>query len=96
MDTYTPDSTLVANAQGLGLAPVEQSDGSVLAPIGKTPGIARPVSQNVATGKATGAVFEYAPSGYDGHFVATMNPAAVADWMAFLSSFWATGVATVN
>ena len=34
-----------------------------------------------------GAVFQYDPAGaFDGHFVATQAPAAIADWKAFLTS----------
>ena len=36
------------------------------------------------------------PSGDDGHFVATKNPMAIADWSAFIESYLATGTATVK
>jgi predicted esterase len=93
-DTYTPASTLNANGQSLGLAPV-----------GKSPegygGVAinRPVSQNVTlpdqTSKRTAALFPYDPDTYDGHFVATKNPAAIADWSAFVESYLATGTPAI-
>ena len=83
-DTYTPRSTLEANARSLGLAPA----GTLLEDFG-TPPIARPVTANMMGGdsaKRTAAVFQYQPGAYDGHFVA-----AQADWMAFLQSYLATG-----
>ena len=92
-DTYTPRSTLEANARSLGLAPV----GTAIEAYAVTP-IARPVTPNVTAGdsvKRTAAVFQYEPSGYDGHFVATQNPAAQADWMAFLQSYFATGTPAI-
>jgi hypothetical protein len=93
-DSYTPRSTLEANARSLGLPPV--------APIledFQVKGIARPVSLNGPAGDGamrTAAVFQYhPPDGGDGHFVAQESPAAVADWSAFVSSFLATGTPTV-
>jgi hypothetical protein len=88
-DTYTPRSTLDANARSLGLAPVGTAidDDTVTA-------ITRPVSANVTAGdsaKVTAAVFQYEPNGYDGHFVALQNPTAQADWMAFLQSYFSLG-----
>jgi len=88
-DTYTPRSTLDANARSLGLAPVGTAidDYTVTA-------ITRPVSANVTAGdsaKVTAAVFQYEPNGYDGHFVALQNPTAQADWMAFLQSYFSLG-----
>jgi hypothetical protein len=92
-DTYTPRSTLDANARSLGLSPV----GTVLEDFG-TPAIPRPVTGNVTGGdskKRTAAVFQYEASGDDGHFVATKNAAASADWMAFLQSYLSTGTPVV-
>ena len=60
--------------------------------------ISRPVSANLmlASGKkVTAAVFPYDPDQYDGHFVATKNPTAIADWSAFVQSYLATGTPTV-
>jgi hypothetical protein len=90
-DTYTPKSTLDANARSLGnLPPV----GAVLEDYG-VPALARPASLNFTladkTTKRTAVVVQYAPSGYDGHFVALQNPAAVADWSTFLETYLATG-----
>jgi hypothetical protein len=93
MDTYTPASTLTANGRSLGLAPVDEQPMSY-----GTPAIARPVTANMTSSdgmKRTAALFPYAPDGYDGHFVATKNPAAIADWSAFLQSYLATGTPTV-
>jgi hypothetical protein len=92
-DTYTPRSTLDANARSLGLAPA----GTLIEDYG-TPPITRPVTANVMGGddvKRTAAVVQYQPGGYDGHFVATQNPAAVTDWTAFLQSYLAGGNPTI-
>jgi len=92
-DTYTPRATLEANARSLGLPPVAP----VLEDYG-TIGIPRPVSMNMTSAgavKRTAAAFQYAPAAYDGHFVALRNPAAVADWTAFLQSAFATGTPAV-
>jgi hypothetical protein len=92
-DTYTPRSTLQANALSLGLAPA----GKVLDDYG-TAAITRPVAANVLASDGamrTAAVVQYDPSGYDGHFVALQNPTATADWTAYLTSFFATGKPTI-
>jgi hypothetical protein len=92
-DSYAPRSTLEANARALGIPPVAPLVEDYL-----VPGITRPVSRNLKGGDGaprTAAVFQYRPDGYDGHFVAQQNPAAVADWSAFVSSFLATGTPTV-
>jgi predicted esterase len=92
-DTYTPRSTLEANALSLGIAPV----GTVIEDFG-TPAIVRPVTANQVGGDSvprTAGVFQYAPGSYDGHFVATMNNAAIADWTAFLQSYFATGTPAI-
>jgi hypothetical protein len=55
----------------------------------------RPVIHDVTGGDnadRTSATFQYAPSGYDGHFVAISNPDAVTDWTNFLSAYLSTGV----
>src|SRR5262249_52687355 len=88
-DTYAPKATLELNARGLGLKPVspilEQID-----PVNMSLGtpISRPVT-NIP------AVFQYAPTSGDGHFVAFQNATAKADWVAFLSSYFATGTPVV-
>ena len=92
-DTYTPRSTLEANARSLGLAPA----GTLIEDFG-TPAIARPVTANMMGGdrvKRTAAVFQYQPTTYDGHFVATQNPTAISDWAAFLKSYLATGTPAI-
>jgi hypothetical protein len=93
-DTYTPGSTLDATIASLGLP----QDGQVVLDSGLPASTKRPTSLNVtgADGqKRTAGVYTYAPDGYDGHFVATKNPKAVADWSAFLQSYLATGTPTV-
>jgi hypothetical protein len=92
MDTYTPASTLDASVASLGLP----EDGTA-GPAGPAP-TKRPTSLNVMGGdgmKRTAGVYVYAPSGYDGHFVATMNPSAVTDWSAFIESYLMTGTPVV-
>jgi hypothetical protein len=92
-DTYTPRSTLEANARSLGLSPA----GTVLEDYG-TSAIARPVTANVNGSDGaprTAAVLQYEPNGYDGHFVATKNAAALADWTAYLTSYFTTGKPTI-
>ena len=92
-DTYTPRSTLDANARSLGLPPA----GTVIDEFMVTP-ITRPVTLNL-TGSdlvpRTAGVLQYAPNGYDGHFVATENDAAIADWTAYLTSYFTTGTPTI-
>jgi hypothetical protein len=92
-DTYTPRSTLEANARSLGLSPA----GTVIEDYG-TAAIARPVTANASGSDGamrTAAVLQYEPNGYDGHFVSTQNAAAVADWSAYLTSYFATGKPTI-
>ena len=88
-DTYTPRSTLEANARSLGLSPV----GTVIEPYDRDP-LIRPVTANEKGGdgvKRTAGVVQYRPDGYDGHFVATKNASAQTDWVAFLQSYLTTG-----
>jgi len=92
-DTYTPRSTLEANARSLGVSPV----GPLIEAYGVDP-IARPVTLNQAGGDGimrAGGVFQYQPGSTDGHFVASMNAAAVSDWTAFLQSYIATGTPVI-
>jgi hypothetical protein len=92
-DSYAPRSTLEANARALGIPPV-----APLVEDYQVPAVRRPVTRNLMGGDGamrTAAVFQYLPDGYDGHFVAQQNPAAVADWSAFLSSGIATGAPAV-
>jgi hypothetical protein len=92
-DTYTPPSTLEANARSLGLSPA----GTVIEDF-DIPAIARPVSANMKAGDSvnvTAAAFQYQPNGYDGHFVSTRNSGAQADWLAFLQSYFSTGAPVV-
>src|SRR5450432_3146500 len=92
-DTYTPQSTLDATAASMGLQRGAQLlDG----PPAQTD---RPVSLNAVGGdgvKRTAGVFVYAPGDYDGHFVSLQNPAAVADWSAFVQTYLSTGMPTVK
>jgi pimeloyl-ACP methyl ester carboxylesterase len=89
-DTYSPKGTLELNALTLGIpgvSPLLESSDVV------GPGISRPVSKN--ENGVTAAVFQYAAAGFDGHFVAQKNTAAVADWTAFLTSFFSSNVPSV-
>jgi predicted esterase len=94
LDTYTPASTLQATEASLGLPhPM-----TVLLDGPPTPTGPRPVSLNMKGGDGqmrTAGMFVYSPDGYDGHFVALQNPAAITDWSAFLGSYLATGTPTV-
>jgi hypothetical protein len=78
-DTFTPKPVQFAFAftGGLGLL------GPELDPTGAMP--LSMVSGNVAGGAATAAFKQYAPSGYDGHFVAFQNPTAASDVAKFLA-----------
>jgi hypothetical protein len=90
-DTYTPASTLEASAASLGLP-----RGPVMFGVaGSTP---RPTTLNLKGGDdamRTAGLYLYEPDGYDGHFVATKKPAAVADWTAFVESYLTTGAPVV-
>jgi hypothetical protein len=92
MDTYTPTSTLEASVASLGLP-----RGAAVAG-GPPASTDRPTSGNVMGGDGkmrTAGVFGYDPDGYDGHFVATKNPKALADWSAFMQSYLQTGTPVV-
>ena len=92
-DTYTPRSTLEASVASLRLPRGAAETG------GPPPSTNRPVSLNVLGGDGkmrTAGVFGYNPDGYDGHFVATKNPMAIADWSAFIESYLATGTPAVQ
>jgi hypothetical protein len=92
MDTYAPASTLDASVASLGLP----EDGT-MGPAGP-PSTKRPTDLNVMGGdgmKRTAGVYVYQPDGYDGHFVATKNPSAIADWTAFIESYLSNGTPSV-
>jgi hypothetical protein len=84
-DTYAPKATLTVTAQVMNLA---LASPTVIESIAATD--TRPINANRTGGDAQqrlAAVFQYASDGtYDGHFVAQKNPAAIADWTAFLTS----------
>jgi hypothetical protein len=92
-DSYTPRGPLEANARSLGIPPVRPLvEDYMVRPI------ERPVNRNLLSEGGplrTAAVFQYAPDGYDGHFVATSNPTAIADWTAFLHTYVFTGTPSV-
>ena len=93
-DTYTPASALTANVLSLHISAIrpllETADLSL---------VSRPVSLNITAGDTkmrTGVAAQYMPAaGDDGNFVAFKVPAAVTDWGAFLTSYFATGTPTV-
>jgi hypothetical protein len=92
-DTFSPPDSLTRMAGAAGL-PVAAP---VIEDIGR-PTVTRPVTANMTGGDGqprTAAVFQYQPSGYDGHFVATQDPGAVTDWTAFFMSAIAAGTPTV-
>ena len=93
-DTYTPVSARTANVLSLRI--------SAIRPLIETADlllVSRPVSLDVNAGDGkmrTGVAAQYMPaSGDDGNFVALKVPAAMADWGAFLTSYFATGTPTV-
>jgi hypothetical protein len=93
-DTFSPESTMTLTARTARLqlaAPVIEEIGLATVP--------RPVSGNRIGGDGrarTAACYQYASDGsYDGHFVSTRNPSAIADWTGFLTSAAATGTPTV-
>ena len=89
-DTFAPEVTLEINAAGLGVGKAPP----VLFDFGTPGGTAtRPVSKNFDGVFA--AAFQYAPSGYDGHFVAQQNADAVKDWTAFITLYFASGTPSV-
>ncbi|RMH41361.1 MAG: hypothetical protein D6689_11380 [Deltaproteobacteria bacterium] len=92
-DTFSPPASLERMAGAAALDVVEP----VIEDIDR-PTVARPVGLNKTGGDGAarmGAVFQYQPDGYDGHFVAQRNPAAVADWLAFFTSLADTGAPAV-
>jgi hypothetical protein len=93
-DTFTPAPTLRAAVFAMGLPAVqpilERVGNFPLTPNGE---IARPVSTTL--NGVTAACFQYAAGDADGHFVDTRSSDAVRDWMAFLTSSFATGTPTV-
>jgi len=95
-DTYAPPKTLanITKALGVPLAnPVLESIDDPASP--SVMSIDRPIIHDVVGGDnadRTSATFQYAPAGYDGHFVALENQDAVTDWSNFLSAYLSTGV----
>jgi hypothetical protein len=89
-DTFSPEPTLFNNAHSLGVPPLMP----VLRGDGLSAPVARPARENLeaAGQRVTAVVSQYAPSGYDGHFVAQRNSDAVRDWTAFVTSFFTSGV----
>jgi hypothetical protein len=92
-DTFSPRSTLNTMARALEIP----AAAPVLENISGLATVTRPVSANRTSpsGPRTAAMFQYAAGSYDGHFVSTSNPDAVADWIAFLTSAIAAGTPTV-
>jgi len=80
-DTYTPSATQVTFLASGGLAFV----GTELEPFGATPVASVQGNFDVGGVKVTAAVRQYAPDGYDGHFVAFQNDLARNDVVKFLS-----------
>ena len=84
-DRFSPETTLTATAAAAGLVVAEPQ----LMPLG-LPTDPRPITPTRVGGDGPirlGAVAQYDGAGaYDGHFVATRHPGAIADWRAFLVS----------
>lgn len=84
-DTYSPESTMNNTGLAAGLVAAE--------PLVANNGLgadSRPITPGRAGGDGQlrlAAQFQYdGGAGFDGHFVATRVPAAIADWKAFLTS----------
>ncbi len=96
-DTYTPSAVQATYilAAGLGLAAhpasVTQPEG-----IGSLQPIAVPASGNLSGGARTGLSREYAPAGYDGHFVVFRDPDGKKDAAKFLADLAAGNVPSVG
>jgi hypothetical protein len=92
-DTYSPPGSmaLMAGAAGLHTGSPEIDDLDLTA-------ATRPVGANLNGGDGQprlGAIFQYQPGDYDGHFVATRHSQAIADWRSFLMSLIETGTPSV-
>jgi hypothetical protein len=98
-DSYSPDvtETNFALAAGLGLV---ASAPSVSTPseIGKLTPAALPASGNASDGARAISAFvrQYAPSGYDGHFVSFRDPTAQADTARFLADILSGKTPTIR
>lgn len=93
-DTFSPEATMNITARAMRLELAEP----VVEAINGLATTARPVTLNQRAGDGadrTAACFQYAPDGYDGHFVSTRNASAVDDWVEFLTSHAETGTPTV-
>jgi pimeloyl-ACP methyl ester carboxylesterase len=95
-DTYSPDSTQNFFAQAAGLPivhPVVMGEEAKSLPV-----IPTPVSENFMVGmtRITAVQAQYAPSGYDGHFVSTQNPNARAAIVRMLGTYARDGKPVVE
>jgi predicted esterase len=90
-DTYAPaqtQQTYALSARFPVVGPALDNFG-----LGQDPG---PLMGNIAGGAATAAEAQFAPSGYDGHFVSTQNPAARALIQQMLGTAARDGLSTVG
>ncbi len=101
-DTYTPEASQTRSAGSLGLGWVQTTDDPDFGKYYQK--ATRPVSNNYTAKDGvtqelvmrTAAVFRYKTDGCsDGHFVANCRTEAVADWLAFITSYLQTGTPTV-
>jgi len=94
-DTYSPPETMKALAHTIWLEIADPA----LDPIDPLKVVPTPISGNFSASaggsKITAAMIQYAPEGYDGHFVTMENPDAISQWTRFLSSAVIDGVPTV-
>ncbi len=94
-DTFSREPTLNITVRGMGLANALP----VVTPINGVPSVVRPVSGNVLDDQGlarTAACYQYQSDGtYDAHFVAQRNPAAIVDWLNFLTSAATVGTPAV-
>lgn len=100
-DTYTPDISQQRSAGSLGLGWVQSPDDPTFGN-GYGTKTMRPITNNVMVNDQgdivtrTAAVIRYKTDGCsDGHFVANCRVEAVADWLAFISSYLTTGTPNI-
>lgn len=94
-DTYAPPHTLANLTKAIGIPLVEPVLASIDEGWPAWPSTSRPLVANLDGedgASITAATFQYDPMGaYDGHLVALEHPQAIADWLAFLQTYFVVG-----
>jgi predicted esterase len=84
-DTFSPETTLTSTGAAAGMVAADPVQPGNALPVDARP--ITPARQGADGVQRIAAQFQYATDGtFDGHFVATRVPAAIADWKAFLVS----------